>query len=61
LLEKAAELRGEARIVHHSSGARKMGGALKPEYLGKNGGNLGGNSSSMFFGGTFYLPIYHST
>eukprot|EP01035_Chromulina_nebulosa_P032719 gene32719-43731_t len=51
LLEKAAELRGEARIVNHSSGARKMGGKLQAKYLGKNGGNLGGDSSSMFFGG----------
>ena len=51
LLEKAAELRGEARIVHHSSGARSMGGSLKAKYFGKNGGNLGGDSSSMFFGG----------
>ena len=51
LLEKAVELRGEARIVNHSSGARKMGGQLQAKYLGKNGGNLGGDSSSMFFGG----------
>jgi len=51
LLEKAAELRGESRIVHHSSGARSMGGALQAKYLGKNGGKLGGDSSSMFFGG----------
>ena len=57
MLEKAAELRGESRIVHHSSGARKMGGALQAQYLGKNGGNLGGNSSSMFFGG-IRAPYY---
>ena len=51
LLDKAAELRGEARVVHHSSGARSMGGALNAKYFGKNGGKLGGDSSSMFFGG----------
>lgn len=51
LLQKAAELRGEARIVQHSSGARNMGGQLNAKYLGKNGGNLGGDSSSMFCGG----------
>ena len=55
LLEKAAELRGEARIVHHSSGARAMGFSLDAKYLGKNGGNLGGNSSSMLFGGARWL------
>jgi NAD(P)-dependent dehydrogenase (short-subunit alcohol dehydrogenase family) len=44
LLEKAAELRGEARVVNHSSGARKK--PWKPisaDYLQKNGGNLGGD------------------
>jgi len=51
LLEKAAQLRGEARIVHHSSQARFMGGALDARYLGRNGGSLGGNSSSMLCGG----------
>ena len=44
LLERAAELRGEARVVMHSSGARKYPtGQLDAKYLGKNGGNLGGN------------------
>ena len=44
LLERAAELRGEARVVMHSSGARKFPpGPLEAKYLGKNGGNLGGN------------------
>lgn len=32
----------DARIVNHSSGAR-LGGPLKEEYFGKNGGNLGGD------------------
>merc|ERR1719454_2525223 len=36
LLEKAAELRGEARVVNHSSMARK-GKPLEAQYLGKNG------------------------
>ena len=49
-LEKAAELRDEARIVNHSSIAR-FGKKLNAKYLEKNGGNLGGNGSSMFFGG----------
>ena len=49
-LEKAAELRGEARIVNHSSVAR-FGKKLEGKYLEKNGGNLGGNGSSMLFGG----------
>ena len=49
-LEKAAELRGEARIVNHSSVAR-FGKKLDGKYLEKNGGKLGGNGSSMFFGG----------
>jgi len=53
-LLKAVELRGEARIVNHSSLARKgPGGILQAKYFGKNGGNLGGNGSSMFFGGKF--------
>jgi NAD(P)-dependent dehydrogenase (short-subunit alcohol dehydrogenase family) len=52
LLEKAAELRGEARIVQHSSGARKFpSNPLDAKYLGKNGGNLGGDGASMLFGG----------
>ena len=44
LLEKAAELHGEARVVNHSSGARgKPGQELIAKYLQKNGGNLGGD------------------
>ena len=49
---KAAAERGEARVVNHSSGARNAPSkALDAKYFGKNGGNLGGNGSSMFFGG----------
>lgn len=61
LLEKAAEVHGEARIVQHSSGARKYPtGDLAPQYLGKNGGNLGGNGASMFLGGARWQR-YHQT
>jgi len=51
LLEKAVELRGEARVVNHTSEARKNGGdgkkPLDEKYLRKNGGNLGGDKSGM--------------
>jgi len=51
MLEKAAELRGEARVVNHSSLARK-GKKLDKKYLGKNGGNLGGDKRGCApFGG----------
>jgi NAD(P)-dependent dehydrogenase (short-subunit alcohol dehydrogenase family) len=60
LLEKAAELHGEARIVNHSSIARKSpGGNLEARYYNKNGGNLGGDSSSLLFGGRWQR--YHQT
>jgi len=59
LLKRAKELRGEARIVNHSSGLRK-GGPLKREYFGKNGGNLGGNGASMLFNGARWQR-YHQT
>lgn len=59
LLEKAADLRGEARVVNHSSLARN-GKPLEGKYMGKNGGNLGGNGNSMFFGGARWLR-YHQT
>ncbi len=51
LLEKTSTEKGESRIVNHSSIARLTVKKLKKEYLGKNGGNLGGNGKSMFFGG----------
>lgn len=44
LLKKAAELRGESRVIGHSSGARRMG--KKPiiqKYFEANGGKLGGD------------------
>eukprot|EP01137_Pigoraptor_chileana_P002764 Opistho-2@42055 len=44
LLEKALTLRGEARVVNHSSGARKKPAkAMEARYLEKNGGALGGD------------------
>ena len=42
LLEAAADARGEARVVNHSSGARR-GKPLDPAYLQANGGHLGGD------------------
>ena len=52
LLEKAAKAKGEARVVNHSSSARKMPSTpLQSKYLGKNGGNLGGNGNSFIFAG----------
>ena len=44
LLEKAASARGEARVVNHSSGARnRPKRPLLAQYLGPNGGKLGGD------------------
>ena len=40
----------DGRVVNHSSIARK-GGPLQAKYFEKNGGNLGGNGSSMIFNG----------
>ena len=53
-LEKAAALRGEARVVQQSSCLRALPSAeknwdntLQQRYLEKNGGNLGGSVSSL--------------
>ena len=52
VLVKAVKLRGEARIVNHSSFARngppgtKLTTENTYEYLGRNGGNLGGDGAS---------------
>lgn len=58
LMETAANARGEARIVNHSSAARVLDGdgmenKLQAKYMEKNGGNLGGNSDAMFKGPQF--------
>jgi len=45
LLEKGAEAHGEARVVNHSSIARK-GKPLKAKYFGTNGGKLGGSEQA---------------
>ena len=55
LLEKAADTKGEARVINHSSIARKQVKELEADYLLKNGGNLGGNGASMFFGGARWI------
>lgn len=61
LLKRAVELRGSARIAHHSSGARNYPAKpLESKYFEKNGGNLGGNGSSMFMGGARWQR-YHQT
>jgi NAD(P)-dependent dehydrogenase (short-subunit alcohol dehydrogenase family) len=59
LLTKAADQRGEARVVSHSSIAR-FGAKLDAKYLGKNGGSLGGNSSSMFCNGARWVRYHHT-
>lgn len=49
LLELAATRRGEARIVNHSSGARKRPAEpISAAYLGRNGGKLGGDGFPGF-------------
>ena len=55
LLEKAAEVHGDARIVNHSSMARLAVKKLESKYLEANGGDLGGNGSSMFFKGARWV------
>jgi len=59
LLEAGGERWGSAKIVMHTSVARK-GSALKQKYMEKNGGNLGGNGNSMFFNGARW-ERYHQT
>ena len=54
LLEAAAARTGDARIVNHSSIARQ-GIKLEDKYFGMNGGDLGGNGASMFFGGARWV------
>ena len=47
VLQRGAEARGRARVVSHSSGARR-GPALKAEYLERRGGHLGGDGFPGF-------------
>ena len=52
LLEAEAQANGDARVVFHSSGARDMTKkGLEQQYFEKKGGNLGGDGTSMLFGG----------
>jgi len=49
LLERAAELRGESRVVNHSSGARKRPARrIEARYLDTNGGDLGGDADDAW-------------
>jgi len=60
-LATAARLRGEARVVNHSSGARAFPSSpLDAKYLGRNGGQLGGDGASMLAGGARWVR-YHQT
>jgi NAD(P)-dependent dehydrogenase (short-subunit alcohol dehydrogenase family) len=59
LLKRAVELRGEARVTNHSSEARH-GKAIDAKYFEANGGNLGGNGSSMIFGGARWVRYQQS-
>jgi len=65
-LVKASELRGEARVVNHSSISRKdpkgypLTAESAAEYLGPNGGNLGGDSASMIRGGARWVRYHMS-
>ena len=61
LLQRAQELRNDARIVHHTSMARSSPSTpLQAQYLEKKGGNLGGNGNSMFFGGAKWQRYHQS-
>ena len=51
LLQKGANSHGEARIVNHSSMARKGVPTLESKYLERNGGNLGGDNFALNGGG----------
>lgn len=60
-MKKAADKRGEARIVHHSSEAR-MGPPLEEKYFDKRGGDLGGDEEPWFsfFGGPRWQRYHQS-
>ena len=48
LLKKAQELRGKAVVAMHSSDLRKSAKkGMDAKYMGKNGGDLGGNDTAM--------------
>ena len=54
-LNQTAGSKGESRIVNHSSISRLQSKTLENKYLERNGGNLGGNGSSMLFGGARWV------
>tara|TARA_Y100001934_G_scaffold265552_1_gene343825 strand:+ start:1272 stop:2285 length:1014 start_codon:yes stop_codon:yes gene_type:complete len=54
-LERAADRHGDARIVNHSSMARKTVKRLEAKYLEANGGQLGGDGASMLLGGARWI------
>ena len=57
LLMTAASLRGEARVVNHSSGARLLNKEpFDVKYYGKNSGQLGGDAESFMQMITFHPP-----
>lgn len=60
LLKNAAETNGEARVCNHSSEARNTKKPVEKKYYEKNGGNLGGNGASMFFGGARWVRYTQS-
>jgi NAD(P)-dependent dehydrogenase (short-subunit alcohol dehydrogenase family) len=68
LLKRARDLRGEARVVHHTSEARRLPSTpLSGEYYEKKGGNLGGNAAGqnvdgpgMFFNGPRWERYHQS-
>jgi len=53
-LKNAEEIRGESRIVNHSSIARFGVKKLESKYFEKRGGNLGGNGSNMLL--SMFIP-----
>eukprot|EP00587_Corethron_hystrix_P008076 CAMPEP_0113301888 /NCGR_PEP_ID=MMETSP0010_2-20120614/2924_1 /TAXON_ID=216773 ORGANISM="Corethron hystrix, Strain 308" /NCGR_SAMPLE_ID=MMETSP0010_2 /ASSEMBLY_ACC=CAM_ASM_000155 /LENGTH=337 /DNA_ID=CAMNT_0000155575 /DNA_START=6 /DNA_END=1019 /DNA_ORIENTATION=+ /assembly_acc=CAM_ASM_000155 len=59
LLKIAAETKGDARVCNHSSVAR-YGKDLESKYFEKNGGNLGGNGSSVILGGARWVRYQQS-
>jgi len=56
LLEAQAKETGDARIVNHSSFGKNFtqNKGLEEKYFGKNGGNLGGNSTKVMAGANFW-------
>jgi NAD(P)-dependent dehydrogenase (short-subunit alcohol dehydrogenase family) len=61
LLQRAKELRGEARVVNHTSEARRVPAVpARPEYYEKKGGKLGGDRNGIFFGGPRF-DRYHQS